>query len=484
MLNIIAPSAPAASTDPAISRLETVFAAQKAAFLGDPYPSFAAREEQIRALVATVMRHRRAMKDALHSDFGWHPEPIADLIEILGIAGRADYVLGELPRWMADEQRAIDPATWGSAAASVRHQPKGVIGNMVPWNFPFDIAFGPLIDMLAAGNRVIIKPSDLGPASGALIETMIAETFDPDRVAVVNGGIDLARHFPTLRWDHLMFTGSPAIGRSVMAAAAANLVPVTLELGGKCPAIVARDAINADTVTNIVGMKSLKSGQVCVAPDHVYVPRADVERFVTLTQAHVAANLADYTTGPDATGMISKRHLDRILAMIDEARRAGCEVVQLEADAVTDPETRRTPLTLVIDPPADLAMLREEIFGPILPIIPYDEVDDVIVAINAGERPLALYVYADDEATIDRILTNTTSGGACVNLALLHGALAPLPFGGVGNSGMGRHHAIEGFREFSNPRGVFRRGSGGIIDAFNPPYRTLEAIVDQAFAST
>ena len=474
---------PVDDAEPAVmQRLNTVFAAQKAAFLRDPYPSFAERERRIRALVATVLKHRVAMKEALHSDFGWHPEAVADLIEILGVAGRADYVLAELPRWMADEERPLDTAMWGSARATVRHQPKGVIGNMVPWTFPFDIAFGPLSDMLAAGTRVILKPSDLGPACGALIETMIAESFDADLVAVVNGGIDLARAFPTLAWDHLMFTGSPAVGRSVMAAAAQNLVPVTLELGGKCPAIVAADAVNEETVGNIIGMKLLKSGQVCVAPDHVYVPRADLERFVALAGEHFATALPGHSSGKDATGMISQRHLDRIVAMVEQARAAGCRVVQPEAGADTDRTTRRTPLTLVIDPTPDLDVSRDEIFGPILPILPYDDIEAVVGAINAGERPLALYVYTGDMAVADHVLARTTSGGACVNLSLLHGALAPLPFGGVGNSGMGRHHAIEGFREFSNPRGVFVRGTGGAIDAFNPPYRTLEAMVDQAFS--
>lgn len=472
-----------ARTDHSIDTLTRLFDAQKAAFRSEAAPTLAERGDHIRALVAAVMRNRRRIKDALHADFVWHPEAIADLIEILGVAGRAEYVLAELPRWMADDVRPIDPQMWGSARAAVRYQPKGVIGNMVPWNFPFDIAFGPLIEMLAAGNRVILKPSDLGPASAEAIAEIVAEAFEETRVAVVTGGMELAEAFSALAWDHLVFTGSPTVGRKVMAAAAKNLTPVTLELGGKCPAILSHDAVDAHTVGNIVGMKLLKSGQVCVAPDHVFVPRDRVDDFVTLVRQHVESGLSQHTAGPDATGIITPRHFDRLAELVEKARAAGSVVVQPEVGAIGDRGQRQFPLTLIVDPDPGLGVMTEEIFGPILPIVPYDTVESVIDKVNADERPLALYVYAQDPVFSDTVLARTTSGGACVNLSLLHGAIAPLPFGGIGNSGMGRHHGIEGFREFSNPRGVFVRGDGGAIDAFNPPYRTLEAIVDGAFAN-
>lgn len=469
--------------DDSVDKLTTLFEAQRAAFRSQPAATFEERRDHIRSLVAAVMRHRGKIKDALHADFVQHPEPVADLIEILGIAARADYVIGELPRWMADDVRPTDPNLWGSAKALVRYQPKGVIGNMVPWNFPFDIAFGPLIEMLAACNRVILKPSDLGPASAAVIADIVAEAFEETRVCVVTGGLELAQAFPTLAWDHLMFTGSPAIGRHVMAAAAQNLTPVTLELGGKCPAILSDDSIDAATVGNIIGMKLLKNGQVCVAPDHVFVPRDRMQDFVAQIVAYMQAHLSQHTASHDATGIITPRHFDRLVGLIEEARAAGSIIVQPESGASADRTQRRLPLTLVIDPDPSLGVMTEEIFGPILPIIAYDSLEQVIEKVNAGERPLALYVYAQDAAFSDHVLARTTSGGACVNLALLHGAIAPLPFGGVGNSGMGRHHGVEGFREFSNPRGVFLRGDGGAIDAFNPPYRTLDALVDQAFAA-
>ncbi|MCU1545666.1 MAG: aldehyde dehydrogenase [Homoserinimonas sp.] len=467
----------------AIARLKEIHQAQKRAFIAHPYPTFAEREALVNAVVGMVLSHRQEMKDALHADFGWHPEPIADLIEVLGMASRAQYTLAELPKWMAEDRREIDPGMWGAASATVRYQPKGVIGNMVPWNFPFDIGFGPLIDMLAAGNRVILKPSDLGPNCGALMASMIASTFDENQVAVSLGGFELAKAFPSLAWDHLMFTGSPATGKKVMEAAAQNLVPVTLELGGKSPAIVTAGAVNEATVTNLIGMKLLKSGQVCVAPDHVFVPRTSLDTFIELVRTHVSTNLPGHTASDDSTGIISDRHLDRLLAMVDQARDAGYEVIQPEVGASTNREKRQTPLTLVVNPGPELDVMKEEIFGPILPVIAYDDLDEVIASLNAGERPLGLYVYSHDEAIISHVLESTTSGGVCVNLSLIHGAIPQLPFGGIGNSGMGRHHSVEAFREFSNARGVLVRGSApDNIDAINPPYRSLEGMISAIYA--
>lgn len=468
----------------AIRRLTFAFEAQRQAHLRDPYPSYDERVGHIRSIVAMAMTHREAMKAALDEDFGCHPAAVGDLIEVLGLAARADYTIRYLAEWMKDDTREIDPALWGAATASVRYQPKGVVGNMVPWNFPFDIAFGPLIDMLGAGNRVILKPSELGPACGALIAQMVAETFEPERVTVVLGGIGLAKAFPTLPWNHLLYTGSPAIGREVMRAAAENLVPVTLELGGKSPAIVAPDAVDARSVASLIGTKRLKSGQVCVAPDHVFVPRELVGRFVALARQIFRNETPDYVHSDDNTGIISRRHLNRLQDMVAEARSVGSEVVALGQEAFADNTRRQMPFYLVVEPKAGTALATQEIFGPILPIVPYDDLDAVIAGINADPRPLGLYIYTHDAALAEDILRRTTSGGACVNTALLHGALPSLPFGGSGNSGMGRHHAVEGFREFSNPRGVLVRGTGpDLLDAFNPPYRTLEAIVEGAFVS-
>lgn len=267
-----------------------------------------------------------------------------------------------------------------------------------------------------------------------------------------------------------------------MRAAADNLVPLTLELGGKSPAILASDAVTPRSVANVLGMKMLKSGQVCVAPDHVFVPRQQLNDFLEFAVRHLKSVTSAHPGGPDCTGILAPRHLERLERMLGQARQSGCAVLQPEG-AVAHSDRRQIPFSLIVDPANDLMVMQEEIFGPILPVIPYDNLDDVLAIINAGERPLAVYIYTADDALAERVIQQTHSGGVGVNIAILHAALAPLPFGGVGGSGMGRHHGIEGFREFSNPRTVFKRGADAdLVDAFNPPYRMLESIVQGAYA--
>ncbi len=467
----------------AIAELEETVALQRAAFLADPFPSLAERHELLGALAVMMMGNRDQIQRALSSDFGVHPPLAADLIEVLGPAGRAVYAAEQLEGWMAPEARPVEPALYGSGRAYVQPQPKGVVGNIVPWNFPFDLSVGPLIEMLAAGNRVVIKPSEYTPACAELLREMVHATFDRDRVDVVVGGLELARAFTRVRWDHLLYTGSPAIGREIAKAAAEQLVPVTLELGGKCPAILADDAVDAETLKQVLATKAIKNGQMCISVDYCLVPRARLEQFAELAATYASESMPGYCTSDSCTGIITTRHAERIHGMLAEARARGCDVRPLEAAGDADPGARQLPLTLVLDPPEDIALMQEEIFGPILPVKAYDELDEAIDLVNAGERPLALYVFAKDEGLASDVLRRTMSGGACVNSAAVHGALASLPFGGTGQSGSGRHHGIEGFREFSNMRGVFVRGEGDMLEAFAPPYGpTAQAVVDAAFA--
>jgi coniferyl-aldehyde dehydrogenase len=466
----------------AIAELHAIVEDQRRAFLADPFPSLEARQGLLGALAGMLMSHRTQIEDAMSSDFGVHPPLAADLIEVLGPAGRAVYAVEQLAGWMAAEPRQADPALYGSGRAFVQPQPKGVIGNIVPWNFPFDLSVGPLIEMLAAGNRVVIKPSEYTPACAELLREMVSATFDRDRVAVVVGGLELARAFTRVRWDHLLYTGSPAIGREIAKAAAEQLVPVTLELGGKCPAILTDDSVDAESVRQLLATKALKNGQMCISVDYCLVPRARLDDFARLAAAYVRESMPGYCRSDSCTGIISSRHLERIQALLEDARARGCDVRSLEDGGDPDPARRQLPMSLVIDPPDDLALMQAEIFGPILPIKAYDALDDAIDYVNAGERPLALYVFAQDQTVADDVLRRTTSGGACVNCAAVHGALPTLPFGGIGQSGSGRHHGIEGFREFSNLRGVFVRGEGDLIEAFAPPYGpTAQAVVDAAF---
>lgn len=466
----------------AIAELHRVFEVQRQAYLREPYPALADRKEHLGALAGMMVAHRDDIRAAMSADFAVHPELFTDLVEVLGVAGRAMYALEHLDAWAAEEPRDVEAAFYGTARAAVRQQPKGVIGNVVPWNFPFDLSLGPLVEMLAAGNRVIIKPSDYTPACAELLQRMVSSTFGEDRVAVSVGGLALAKEFPTLRWDHLLYTGSPAIGREIARAAAENLVPVTLELGGKCPAILTEDSVDAKSVRTVVGTKLIKNGQMCISVDYVLVPRPQLEAFVDLARGYVDGELPGYASSADCTGIITERHRDRLQDLLEEARAAGARIEDLGGEP--DPSTRQLPLSLVIDPPDGLRLMSEEIFGPLLPVVPYDDLDTAIAGINAGERPLGLYVFAQDPEVAEHVLLRTSSGGACVNACASQGALPSLGFGGVGMSGYGRHHGVEGFREFSNPRGVVVRGENDLIDAFLPPYgATAQAIVDSVLSS-
>lgn len=339
--------------------------------------------------------------------------------------------------------------------------------------------------MLAAGNRVIIKPSEFTPATGALLAKMIKETYPADLVTVVNGGLELSKRFSQLKFNHILYTGNPTVGKLVMGEAAKNLVPVTLELGGKCPAIMQPGSVNDDNVESLVGTKLLKNGQMCISVDYVLCPRDEVGAFTSSAEKLFKEKLSDFaSSSADNTGIISERHLNRITDLIRDAEAAGVKAITLGGSPPKDNPRRQLPLTLLVDPPRSTQVMRDEIFGPILPIIPYDSLESAIDDINANERPLGLYVYGNDLALADKILNNTNSGGAAVNCVALQGALPSLPFGGSGNSGIGRHHGVEGFREFSNPRGVFIRGSTGedLIKAFLPPYKAFgEPIAEAAY---
>ena len=457
----------------AIAKLHFAFEAQKKAFLADPCPLIHVRRERLQAIVGMMHSYRDRIISAMSADFGHHPEGASELFEVLGMIGRTEDALSQLEDWMKPVPRHGNVHIFGDAKAEIRYQPKGVVGNMAPWNFPFDLTIGPMIDMLAAGNRVILKPSEYTPACADLLAEMIARTFPADLVTVATGGPELARAFTEMRWDHLMYTGSPNVGRLVMQAAARNLVPVTLELGGKCPAILTLGSVDAKAVEQIIGIKFIKNGQMCISVDHVFVPRNEVDQFVDLATDYLRRTVPTYSRSGDCTGIISDRHLDRLVAMLEDARRHGVRVVEPEEGGAVDRATRRMPLAMVVDPPANLQLMQEEIFGPILAIIPYDNLDTVIRTVNAGERPLGIYVFGEDEELIQQVVQRTLSGGVTVNSCAIQGAIPALAFGGVGMSGMGRQHGQEGFREFSNPRGVVTRGTHDNFAVFFPPYQTI-----------
>ncbi len=450
----------------AIRELRAVFEAQRRAFAADRQPNLATRRERLERIISMMVANRERIYAALNADFGAHPAPAAEALEVHAVTARVEYALAHLEEWMRPMPREVDPAYKGVLRALIKSQPKGVVGNIVPWNFPFEIGIGPMVDMLAAGNRVMLKPSEFTPSSADLMREMVSATFDPDLVYVAVGGLELARAFTSLPFDHLLYTGSSNVGRQVMAAAAQNLTPVTLELGGKCPAVLLPGSVTADSVGNVIGVKMIKNGQMCVTVDHCFVPRADLDTFARIAKEFMAQAAPDYAGSAACTGIISERHLDRVTGLLAEAKDRKARIVTLEGNAGVDRQTRRMPISLVLDPAPGLRLMGEEIFGPILPVIPYDEVDEVIERINAGDHPLGVYIFGDDVPTIDHILGQTVSGGAAVNACAIQAGLKSLAFGGVGMSGMGRHHGEAGFREFSNQRGIVVRGEGPHFDAF------------------
>src|SRR2546421_7804563 len=293
----------------AIAELDEIVGRQRTACLADPFPSLEERRTLVGSIAAMVMGHRTEIEEAMSADFGVHPALATDLIEVLGVAGRAAYAAEHLEPWMAPEPRYSDPALYGTGRAFVQPQPKGVVGNISPWNFPFDLSVGPLIEMLAAGNRVVLKPSEHTPACSLVLRDMIRATFDRDRVDVAVGGLELAKAFSRVRWDHLLYTGSPAVGREIAKTAAEQLVPVTLELGGKCPAILTDDSIDAESVKQILSTKALKNGQMCISVDYCLVSRARMEDFAQLAAEHVRENMPDFASSESNTGIITGRHL-------------------------------------------------------------------------------------------------------------------------------------------------------------------------------
>jgi coniferyl-aldehyde dehydrogenase len=473
---------PTTSMGGTLAGLDGLYQRQQAAFASNPAPSIDERRSHLGVIAGLVMANRLRIQQAMADDFAVHATQLTDLTEVLGVAGQAGYVIEHLEAWAQPQRRDVDPNFLGTAQATMRYQPKGVVGVISPWNFPFLLSLGPLIDVLAAGNRAILKPSEYTPACSELLREMIASAFAEDHVAVVCGGPELGRHFTSLPWDHLVYTGSTAVGREVAVAAARNLVPVTLELGGKNPALVHEDSVDPVTVAQIIGSKLAKNGQVCISPDYCLVPRGQVDRFVELARAQFAEQLPGYAASPDCVGTVSAQHLARLEQMLEEARGRGVRVIELEPGAEVNPTTRQMPPSLVLNPPDDLQLMTEEIFGPILPVKPYDTLDEAIAYVNAGDRPLGLYVFAQDLAAAEDVLARTVSGGACINTCAVQGVIPALGFGGSGLSGLGRHRGVEGFREFSVQRGVVVRGEHDAIDAFYPPYSGLaQQVVSSVF---
>ena len=452
----------------AIDDLKAKFEAQKMAFSRDSSPTLEERLMRIERLSSMLSENREKFHSALAKDFNAHPARLVDLMETGPVIARVAYYVEQLQHWLAPRVEEMGPAH-GSSRGEVVHMAKGVCGNISPWNFPVESALVMCVDMLAAGNRVIIKPSELAPATAALLDELIAKYFDPTLLTVTQGGEELGEAFSAMPWDHLTFTGSPRVGKLVLKAAAENMVPVTLELGGKNPAVFAKDGVTDELVSLFLSFRTLKSGQVCTSPDHVLVPDAQLDTWIASARTFWAQVYPNYVGHKDMTGIINEAHYNRLMSYIDEAREVGARVISLNGD-VADPFRRQIPLTLIINPPDDLGCMVDEIFGPIIPVITYAEIDKVFEKINKGPSPLASYLVTHDEELAQKFIATVRSGGAAINNFGVQGGHVTLPFGGFGSSGQGCHSGMEGFYNYTHAKSVFYGEADSFVHkALTPP---------------
>ncbi len=448
------------------SHIRAIVERQRAAHLAAGPASADQRVERIDRVIGMLVDNQREIVEAIASDFGHRSPDFSLMVDVLSPLNALKYARAHLAEWMRPQPR---PTARGGDAW-VSWQPLGVVGIMAPWNFPLALAFSPLAGVLAAGNRAVIKPSEYTPASAALMQRMVAAAFDAAELAVVTGDASVGAAFSRQRFDHLLFTGAASIGREVMREAAQQLVPVTLELGGKSPTIVSRTADLEDAARKIMCGKLHNAGQVCLSPDHVFVPHESVDAFVGAAQRAVAAMYPTLAHNPDYAAIINERHRRRLVGCLDEARRRGARVVELNAAGEAfDAASAKLAPALVIDPADDTKLMQDEIFGPILPIKPYGEIDEVVAHIAARPHPLGLYYFGADAREEALVLERTCSGGVTLGNVISHGGVEELPFGGVGASGMGAYRGRDGFRRFSHARAVYRSPAAG-PDPLKPPY--------------
>jgi coniferyl-aldehyde dehydrogenase len=461
------------STEETARGIDAILQKQRAAQLREGAPSREKRIDQLNKCIALLVDHSQALVEALDADFGARSRDASMLTDVVSSIGPLKFARDNLSRWMRPQARKPE-APFGllGAKAEIRYQPKGVVGVIAPWNFPVNLTFTPLAGILAAGNRAMIKPSEYTPQTSELMKTLFAKYFSEEEIAVVTGGPEVGAAFAGLAFDHLIFTGSTSVAYHVMRAAADNLVPVTLELGGKSPVILGAGADITKTAARVMTGKTLNAGQICLAPDYVLAPKAQADAFVAAAQSAVAKMYPTIRDNPDYTAVISDRHYARLQELVRDAKEKGGEIITINPaneDLSQQPHRRMAP-TLVLNPTDDMKVMQDEIFGPILPIKTVDSLGDAIKYVNAHPRPLAVYYFGEDKSEQERVLNETTSGGVTINDVIYHVAQEDLPFGGIGPSGMGAYHGREGFLEFSHKKAVYKQMKNDLLSIMRPPY--------------
>ncbi len=459
---------------------------QRAAFTAARPEALSERKDRIKRAIALLIDNRDALCDAMNEDFGNRSVPQSMVTDIAGTVSFGKYCLKHVDKWAKPEKRKVQfPLGLMGAKAEVRFEPKGVIGILSPWNFPVNLAFGPLMQIFAAGNRAMIKPSEFTEKTSELTKELVEKYFSDEEVVVFTGSPEVAQEFSGLAFDHLVFTGSTATGRKVMEAAAKNLVPVTLELGGKSPVVLGRSADLAKAGERIAIGKMLNAGQICLAPDYMMVPEELEEGAIAAVELAARNMYPTLLDNDDYASIVTDRHFDRLQGMVQDARDKGAEVIEVNPadEDFSSTNSRKMPLTILRNVTDDMLAMEEEIFGPVLPIKTYKAVDDAVDYVNENDRPLGLYYFGSDDSEREKVLKQTISGGVTVNDVIFHISMEDMPFGGVGPSGMGSYHGPEGFKEFSHTRSIYTQSKFDIagLAGLKPPYgkATEKALAQQ-----
>ncbi len=466
--------------------MQDILRRQQDSFHAELPVSVASRRDRLNRGLKLLLENVDAFVGAMSEDFGHRSKEQSEITDIMSSIKSFKHTLKHFEGWMRPETRPMDFPLWLlGARAHIEYQPKGVVGIIAPWNFPVVLTFSPLANVLGAGNRAMIKPSEFTPATSELMKVLIAKYFAPEEVAVITGGPEVGKAFSELAFDHMIFTGGTAVAKHVMAAAAKNLVPLTLELGGKSPTIISKSADIAAATDRVALGKMMNAGQICLAPDYMMVPPESEAAVVAGLQAAVAKQYPTLLANPDYTSVINGKNRDRLEGLVADARAKGANVTVVNPgnEDFSGANTNKMPLHIIQNVTDDMAVMQEEIFGPLLPIKTYDSPNEAIDYVNSHARPLALYWFGTDAAEERSYLDRTVSGGVTVNDVIFHIAVEDLPFGGVGPSGMGSYHGLEGFRTFSHAKSIYKQPKLDLaaIAGFKPPYgdKTKKALAKE-----
>ena len=459
---------------------------QKDFFIKNGAPSIELRIDRLQRLKSLIMDNRYDFVDALNTDFGNRSKNVSMLSDVYGIMPAINLAIKNVKKWNKVEKKSSNfPFGILGAKSYVKYEPLGTVGMISPWNFPVNLAFVPLVSIFAAGNQVMHKPSEHTPITASLLKDLCDKTYDQNEFATFLGGPEVGESFTNLNFDHLLYTGSGQVAKHVMNAASKNLVPCTLELGGKSPVVIGKTADLKISAKRIMFGKTMNAGQICLAPDYVVVHKDQKDEFIKETKDAVSEYFPDLKNNDDYTSIINEKHYDRLQALLDDAIEKGAHVDEINPsnEDFSQQEFYKMPPTIVTNTTNDMKIMQEEIFGPLLPVVEYEEIDEATKLINSKDKPLGLYYFGNNKSEEDNILNKTSSGGVTVNNVISHLQQNDLSFGGVGPSGMGRYKSFEGFKNFSNPRAYYKDVSFKLdkfFDAVRPPYKgNIEKVLKQ-----